>query len=68
MLQNVSIIEIIFKVKAQIKHGEEIRISGNVPALGCNDVERALPLYTTPNDFPWWSMNEGIYLIKLKCL
>ena len=39
--------------------GEEIRVSGNVPALGCNDPERAILLVTTPSEFPWWRTMEG---------
>jgi hypothetical protein len=44
--------------------GEEIRVSGNAPVLGCNDPDRAIPMFTTPHDFPWWRSKEGMNSIK----
>ena len=49
----------IIQVHAKLRHGEEIRLSGNVPALGCDDIDRAIILYTTTEDYPWWSTEEG---------
>jgi hypothetical protein len=39
--------------------GEEIYLIGNVPALGCNSIERAIPLVTSAAEFPWWRTKEG---------
>lgn len=47
------------KVYAEVRIGEEIRVSGNAPVLGCNDPNRAIPMFTTPHDFPWWRSKEG---------
>lgn len=47
------------QVNAKLRHGEDIRLSGNVPALGCDDIKRAIPLVTTPEDFPWWTTSDG---------
>lgn len=54
MAMNHSMIEVIFKVCAELRHGEEVRISGNVPALGMNIVSRALAMSTSSTSFPWW--------------
>eukprot|EP00601_Ochromonadales_sp_CCMP2298_P017181 CAMPEP_0173233894 /NCGR_PEP_ID=MMETSP1142-20121109/9889_1 /TAXON_ID=483371 /ORGANISM="non described non described, Strain CCMP2298" /LENGTH=1021 /DNA_ID=CAMNT_0014163805 /DNA_START=97 /DNA_END=3159 /DNA_ORIENTATION=- len=59
---NESMIEVVFKVHADIRIGEEVRVSGSVPALGCDDADRAIPMVTTPADFPWWRTKEGIFL------
>ena len=59
MARNNSILEIVFKVQAKLRHGEDIRLSGNVPVLGCDDIDRAIPLYTTSEDYPWWSTEDG---------
>lgn len=59
---NKSIVEVLFKVKAKVKLGEEIRLSGNVPGLGCNNPERAIPLVTSPTDFPCWATKEALFL------
>jgi hypothetical protein len=47
------------KVFGDLNHGEEIFLSGNVPGLGCDDIARAIPLVTTPTEFPWWRTKEG---------
>eukprot|EP01032_Pedospumella_encystans_P014145 gene14145-16269_t len=59
---NDSMIEVVFKVHADVRIGEEIRLSGSVPALGCDDPNRSIPMVTTPSDFPWWRTKEGIFL------
>jgi len=59
---NDSIIEVVFKVHADVRIGEEIRLSGNAPVLGCDDPARAVPLVTSPGDFPWWHTKEGLFL------
>lgn len=46
-------------MKAKLRYGEEIRLSGNVPALGSYNIQRAIPLYTSPTDFPYWHTKEG---------
>lgn len=43
-----------------MRYGEDIRVSGNVPSLGCDDVSRAVQLVTSPTDFPWWTTTTGI--------
>lgn len=53
------------KVHAKLRHGEEIRVSGNVPALGTNDIQRAIPLVTTPDEYPWWSTKDGKQLFSM---
>ena len=42
--------------------GEEIRVSGPAPALGCGNPERAISLVTTPADYPWWTTKDSIFL------
>lgn len=59
-----SVLEVLFKVKARTRFGEEIRISGNLPALGCDDINRAVPLVTSPTTYPMWTMREGIFVPK----
>lgn len=59
---NHSMIEVVFKVEAPIGCGEEIRVIGNVPALGCNDRSRSIPLVCSPATYPWWTTKEGIFL------
>lgn len=59
---NQSVVEVIFKVNAKLRHGEEVRISGNIPALGCNNPQRALSLTTSPSEYPWWYTSEGLFL------
>lgn len=54
-------VEIAFKVNGKIRLGEEIRISGDAQALGNGDRERAIPMFTSPNDYPWWRTKEGNY-------
>jgi hypothetical protein len=48
-------------VYAKLRHGEDIRLIGNIPSLGCNDINRAIVLVTTPRDYPWWWNLEGNY-------
>lgn len=47
------------QVNAPLQFGEEVRVCGNVPNLGCGDPSRAVPLYTTPRDYPTWSSRDG---------
>ena len=39
--------------------GEEIRVCGNVPALGANDRDRAVRMVTTEADYPVWNTMDG---------
>ena len=48
------------QVYAKVRIGEEVRLSGNVPALGLGNPEKAIPLVTSPTSFPWWVTKEGI--------
>ncbi len=41
-------------------HGEEVRLSGNVAALGFNDPKDALPMVTTSDEYPWWRVEKGM--------
>lgn len=52
------------QVYAPVGHGEEVRICGNVPALGCNNPIRSIPLITTSSDYPIWYTKEGISIIN----
>jgi trehalose 6-phosphate synthase/phosphatase len=61
-MMNYSIAETVFKVRANLLPGEEVHVSGNVPALGCYDPNRSVPLITTSADFPWWSTEECVFL------
>jgi len=54
-----SMIEVVFKVFADIPVGEEVRLCGNVPVLGGDDPDKSVSLITTPSDFPWWRTKEG---------
>jgi hypothetical protein len=56
----VTIFPIDLQVQARTRFGEDIRVSGNVPALGCNDPSRAVELVTSPGDFPWWQTKSGM--------
>lgn len=47
------------QVEAPLGFGEEVRLSGNVPALGNSDPNRAIPLYTTQYDYPKWTTKAG---------
>jgi hypothetical protein len=59
---NLSMVEIAFNVNGEVLMGEEIRISGDVQALGYGDRERAVPMFTSPNDYPWWRTKEALFL------
>eukprot|EP00607_Mallomonas_marina_P007269 CAMPEP_0182418418 /NCGR_PEP_ID=MMETSP1167-20130531/2856_1 /TAXON_ID=2988 /ORGANISM="Mallomonas Sp, Strain CCMP3275" /LENGTH=1137 /DNA_ID=CAMNT_0024592623 /DNA_START=42 /DNA_END=3455 /DNA_ORIENTATION=+ len=59
---NRSIIEVMFKVRANVRFGEEVRVSGNVPALGCYSPERTIPLVTSKADYPCWSTKSALFL------
>ena len=55
---------IIYQVKAEIGFGEEVRLIGNVPALGCDDLARSIPLICSPATYPWWTTKEGNTSVK----
>ncbi len=40
--------------------GEQVLVCGDAPFLGGGDPDRALPLYTTPADYPLWFTKVGI--------
>jgi hypothetical protein len=62
---NLSMVEIAFTVNGELSMGEEIRISGDAQALGYGDRERAIPMFTSPNDYPWWRTKEGNYWVDI---
>ena len=42
------------QVTARVGKGEQVLVCGDAPFLGGGDPDRALPLYTTPADYPLW--------------
>jgi hypothetical protein len=48
-------------VFGELRIGEELRVSGNSPALGNNDRDRAIPMFSCPHDYPWWRTKEGSF-------
>mmetsp|Transcript_11551 Transcript_11551/g.33364 ORF Transcript_11551/g.33364 Transcript_11551/m.33364 type:complete len:1079 (-) Transcript_11551:351-3587(-) len=50
------------KVVAHTKHGESIRVSGSSFVMGKNSPDEALPLVTTPEDYPVWSTPKPIII------
>eukprot|EP00903_Cladosiphon_okamuranus_P018856 g17344.t1 len=40
--------------------GEQVLVCGEAPFLGGGDPERALPLFTTPADYPLWFTRENL--------
>jgi len=57
-----SYLDIVTQVHGNTRFGEEIRLSGNVPALGCDIADRAIPMVTSPSNYPWWTTKQGSYL------
>lgn len=55
-------IEVEFRVRAELRVGEEVRVGGNVPALGCNDPQRAVRLYSSATTFPIWTSRESVFV------
>ena len=47
---------------ADLRIGEEVRVSGTAPALGCDKPERAIQMITTPSTYPLWTTREPIFL------
>lgn len=41
--------------------GEQVLVCGEAPFLGGGDPEKALPLFTTPADYPLWFTRVGTY-------
>lgn len=48
------------QVTARVGRGEQVMVCGDAPYLGRGDPERALPLYTTPADYPLWSSKVNV--------
>ena len=61
-LYNTAMLEVSFKVTADLRIGEEVRLSGSAPALGLWDPDRAVPLVTTPATYPRWTTKESVFL------
>ena len=51
----------LVQVRGDLHRGEEVRVSGNVPALGCNKPERAVPLYTSKANSSLWETRSCKY-------
>ena len=49
---------------APVRFGEEVRLIGNCPALGNDDIDRAIVLVTSPAEYPFWSNREGEFNIQ----
>ncbi|CAN0153793.1 unnamed protein product [Pylaiella littoralis] len=49
-----------FKVIARVGKGEQLMVCGDAPFLGGGDPERAIPLFTTPADYPLWFSKEDL--------
>ncbi|CAM9621887.1 unnamed protein product [Ectocarpus sp. 6 AP-2014] len=49
-----------FRVIARVGKGEQVMVCGDAPCLGSGDPERALPLFTTPADYPLWFSKEEL--------
>lgn len=61
-----SVTSINFEVLAKTRHGEEIRLLGNTPSLGCDEIVRAIPLVTSATSYPKWITKSSI-LLPQKC-
>lgn len=51
---------ISFNVTAPLSRGEQVMVCGDAAFLGGWQPEKALPLYTTPGDYPAWSAKEDV--------
>ena len=49
-------------MNVETRFGEEVRVSGNAPALGRNNPAHAVPLTTSSADLPWWSTKGGLFM------
>jgi trehalose 6-phosphate synthase/phosphatase len=61
-MMNHSMIELEFRVKAALLVGEDMRVCGNVPALGSNDPNRSIKLFTSSSNYPYWHSKEPIFV------
>lgn len=43
------------QVRAPVARGEQVMVCGEAAFLGSWKMDKALPLYTTPNDYPVWN-------------
>eukprot|EP00904_Undaria_pinnatifida_P002011 jgi/Undpi1/11810/HiC_scaffold_4.g01509.m1 len=50
----------LLTVTAHVGKGEQVMVCGDSPFLGQGNPERALPLYTTPADYPLWFSKEDL--------
>lgn len=56
--------EISFKIKFFTQLSEQVRLLGNIPALGSWDPKYAYPLKTSPQDYPFWVSEAPIKVKK----
>lgn len=62
-----------YQARADLRAGEELRVSGNIPALGCGNISRAVPMYTSRDMYPLFQTSKGkwssfLYRNYSKCL
>jgi hypothetical protein len=50
------------KVEGRLSFGEEVRVVGNITALGLNNPRNAIPLVTSSDKFPMWGTQNGLLL------
>ncbi len=53
-------IPITFRVKAYTQPGEKVYVIGNIRSLGNNKIEKAIPLVTSPDEYPYWYSSSPI--------
>jgi hypothetical protein len=47
------------QIEASIGHGQTLYVTGDAPALGENDPNNGVPLFTSPTDYPRWTSDVG---------
>lgn len=53
------------QVTARVGRGDQVMVGGDAALLGRWDPRCAVPLYTTPADYPLWLSKVGVVLIEL---
>lgn len=51
------------QVTAPVSRGEQVMVCGDAAFLGGWKPEKALPLYTTPADYPVWNTKVGVQAV-----
>ena len=58
--------EVTFKVKVMTNLEQHVKIAGNIPELGDWNLEKALPLSTSHDEYPHWTNYLPIILPRSK--